>query len=89
MAARMCHPTAIHADTARNVLWIADTLNNKLRVYGLAKNELKTLNINYNLQSPAGVCVAQGAVFIANTHAHEILKLDLKTGRLARLAIST
>ena len=87
--ARMCHPTAIHADLARGVLWIADTLNHKLRVYGLAKNELKTLNVNYKLQSPSGVCVAQGAVWIANTAAHEILKLDLKTGRLARLPITT
>lgn len=88
MAARMCHPTAMHADNNRNVLWIADTLNNKLRVYGMAKSELKTLNINYALQAPSGVCVAQQAVWIANTHAHEILKLDLKTGRLARLPIT-
>ena len=89
IAARMCHPTAIFADSSRNVLWIADTLNNKLRVFGLAKAELKTLNINYALRSPAGVCVAQQAVWIANTHSHEILKLDLKTGRLARLPITT
>lgn len=89
MGARMCHPTAIHADLPRGVLWIADTLNHKLRVYALAKSELKTLNVNYKLQSPAGVCVAQQAVWIANTDAHEILKLDLKTGRLARLPITT
>jgi len=88
-AARMCYPTAMHADLQRGVLWIADTLNHKLRVYGLTKNELKTLNVNYKLQSPSGVCVAQGAVWIANTAAHEILKLDLKTGRLARLPITT
>lgn len=89
MAARMCHPSAVHADNARGVLWIADTLNHKLRVYSLAKTELKTLNLNYPLRSPAGVCVAQQAVWIANTDAHEILKLDLKTGRLARLPISS
>lgn len=89
MGARMCHPTAVHADLPRGVLWIADTLNHKLRVYALAKAELKTLNVNYRLQSPAGVCVAQQAVWIANTDAHEILKLDLKTGKLARLPITT
>lgn len=87
--ARMCHPTAMCADSARGVLWIADTLNHKLRVYGIAKAELKTLNLNYRLQSPAGVCVAQQAVWIANTDAHEILKLDLKTGRLSRVPISS
>jgi thiol-disulfide isomerase/thioredoxin len=89
MAARMCHPTAMHADGARGVLWIADTMNHKLRVYGIAKAELKTLNLNYKMQCPAGVCVAQQAVWISNTDAHEILKLDLKTGRLARLPITS
>jgi peroxiredoxin len=89
LGARMCHPTAIHADNARGVLWIADSMNHKLRVYNIAKAELKTLNVNYGLQSPEGVCVAQQAVWIANTNAHEILKLDLKTGRLARLPISS
>lgn len=88
-AGRMCHPSAVHADLARGVLWIADTLNHKLRVYAIAKNELKTLNVNYKLHGPAGVCVAQQAVWIANTDAHEILKLDLKSGRLARLPISS
>lgn len=87
MAARMCHPTAMFADSVRGMLWIADTLNHKLRVYHLAKGELKTLNINYRLGSPSGVCVAQQAVWIANTDLHEILKLDLKSGKLARLAI--
>lgn len=54
MAARMRHPSAMHADLARGVLWIADTLNHKSRVYSIAKGELKTLNVNYRLQSPAG-----------------------------------
>jgi len=89
MAARMCHPTAVFHDSVRKVLWIADTLNHKLRVYSIAKAELKTLNVNYRLQSPSGICVADQTVFIANTDAHEILRLDLRSGRLARLPITT
>jgi DNA-binding beta-propeller fold protein YncE/thiol-disulfide isomerase/thioredoxin len=85
---RMCHPCAIHADSARKMLWIADTLNHRLRAYSLLKGELKTLNLNYELQAPAGVCVAQQAIWITNTDAHELLKLDLKTGRLSRLPIA-
>jgi sugar lactone lactonase YvrE len=84
----MCHPCAIHADSARKMLWIADTLNHRLRAYSLLKGELKTLNLNYELQAPAGVCVAQQAIWITNTDAHELLKLDLKTGRLSRLPIA-
>jgi len=53
------------------------------------KAELKTVNLNSPLRSPAGVCVAQQAVWIANTDAHGILKLDLKTGRLARLPVTS
>ncbi len=87
-SARMCHPTALHFDSARGVLWVADTLNNKLRVYSIAKGEMKSLNINYALRSPSGVCVAQGFVYIANTDAHEVLRLDLKTGKLGRLVLT-
>lgn len=87
-AARMAHPTAIHADPPRGMLWIADGLNHKLRVFSLVKQEMKTLNVNYALQYPSGVCVAQQCVWIANSGAHEILKLDLKSGRLSRLPIS-
>jgi len=89
MGARMCHPTALFSDPVRKVLWIADTLNHKLRVYSIAKAELKTLNVNYRLQSPSGICVADQTVFIANTDAHEILRLDLRSGRLARLPVTT
>lgn len=85
--ARLAHAEALCLDAQRGVLWIADSLNDKLRVYGLAKAELKTLNANYKLQSPSGICLAQNAVWITNTDAHELLKLDLKTGRLGRVAI--
>jgi hypothetical protein len=85
--ARLQHPTAACFDAQRNVLWIADSYNNKIKVFSPSKNEIKTLNVNYKLQEPAGLALADNALWIANQNAHELLRLDLKTGKLSRIAV--
>ncbi|MCB1588860.1 MAG: hypothetical protein KDI56_08155 [Xanthomonadales bacterium] len=85
--ARLQHPMAVHVDAARNLIWLCDSFNNKLKVYALNKGEVKTINLKYALTEPMGLCVAKDAVWIANTGAHEILRLDLKGGKLSRLPI--
>lgn len=85
--ARLQHPMALHFDAARGLIWICDTFNNKLKVHALAKGEVKSINLKYTLTEPRGVCVARDAVWIANSGAHEILRLDLKGGKLSRLPI--
>lgn len=83
--ARMQYPRAMAFDAQRNVLWIADSYNGKLKVYSIVKRELKTLALNYRFSNPGGLAVGGGSLFIADTDAHELLRLDLKTGRMARL----
>lgn len=83
--ARMQYPRAMAFDAQRGVLWIADSYNGKLKVYSIVKRELKTLSLNYRFSNPGGLAVGNGALFIADTDAHELLRLDLKTGRMARL----
>ncbi len=85
--ARLQYPTSLCFDTMRNVLWIADSYNNKIKVYSPAKNEIKTLNVNYKLNHPSGMTIADQALWITNEHAHELLRLDLKSGRLARIPV--
>jgi thiol-disulfide isomerase/thioredoxin len=85
--ARLKYPSASCFDTQRQVLWIADSYNNKIKVYSPSKNEVKTLNVNYKLSEPAGLALADNALWIANQNAHELLRLDLKTGRLARTPV--
>lgn len=85
--ARLQHPMALHMDAARGLVWICDSFNNKLKVYTLAKGEVKSINLKYALTEPMGVCVARDSVWIANTGAHEVLRLDLKGGKLSRLPI--
>jgi hypothetical protein len=85
--AKLQHPTASCFDAQRGVLWIADSYNNKIKVYSPSKNEVKTLNVNYKLHEPAGLTLADNALWIANQNAHEILRLDLKTGKLSRVPV--
>jgi thiol-disulfide isomerase/thioredoxin len=85
--ARLKFPSASCFDAQRQVLWIADSYNNKIKIYSPAKNEVKTLNVNYKLSEPAGLTIADNALWIANQNAHELLRLDLKTGRLNRVAV--
>lgn len=85
--ARMQNPTASCYDHQRNVLWIADSYNNKIKVFSPSKNEVKTLKVNYALREPAGLALADNALWIANQNAHELLRLDLKTGKLVRVPV--
>lgn len=87
-AARLAGPKGLCADHTRNVLWIADSLNGKLKVHALAKAETKTLNLNYPLNDPCGLSMAPGCLWLSNSNAHELLKLDMKTGKLLRVTIS-
>lgn len=88
LQARLAGPRAVLFDPGRNVLWIADSVNGKLKVHALAKGETKTLGLNYPLQAPGGLALAGGNLWLANTDAHELLKLDMKTGKLLRVTIS-
>lgn len=87
-SARLQHPGSVCFDSTRNVIWIADSFNNKIKVYSIAKNEVKTLNVNYKLHEPHGLTIADNALWIANTNAHELLRLDLKTGKLGRINVA-
>jgi sugar lactone lactonase YvrE len=86
--ARLQHPGNILFDAQRNVIWIADSYNNKIKVYSISKNEVKTLNVSYKLQEPQGMTIADNALWVVNQNAHELLRLDLKTGKLGRINVS-
>ena len=49
--------------------------------------QLRTLNLPYRFQEPAGLSLAAGALWIANTNAHEIVRVDLGSGQVKRLTI--
>jgi len=85
--ARLQCPYAVCADPQAPILWIADTLNNKLRALSLRGSGLRTLMVRYKFQEPAGISSASGSLWIANTNAHEVVRLDSANGAIRKVPI--
>ena len=85
--ARLQHPLAVCAD-ARGLVFVADSYNGKIKALNLRSGELRALNLPYRFNEPAGLSLAAGALWIANTNAHEIVRVDLGSGQIKRLTIS-
>lgn len=88
-SASLQHPQAIALSPDAPQLWIADGGNGRLRRLRLGGGELATVALPRPLQGPAGLAVAAGAVWIADTDAHAVLRYDLASGELAELPIGT
>ena len=84
--ARLQHPLAVCADP-RGLIFVADSYNGKIKALNMRSGELRTLNLPYHLDEPAGLSLANGALWIANTNAHEIVHVDLGSGQIKRLTI--
>jgi hypothetical protein len=85
--ARLQQPLGLCTDLQAPILWIADTLNNKLRALSLRGSGLRTLMVRYKFQEPSGISSAAGSLWIANTNAHEIVRLDSSNGAIRRVPI--
>ncbi|MFB9863249.1 thioredoxin-like domain-containing protein [Rufibacter immobilis] len=69
-----CMGIAVHGGN----LYIADTYNGKIKVMDLAKERIKTLVAG--LEEPNGLLFYQGLLWLTNTNAHELWKVNLETG---------
>ncbi|MGN6512698.1 MAG: thioredoxin-like domain-containing protein [Lysobacteraceae bacterium] len=85
--ARLQDPQAIALDPEAPVLWIADAGNDLLRTLRLGGGELATWALPQRLHNPGGIAVAEGAVWIADTDAHAVLRLDTRSGALQRVPV--
>ncbi len=81
---------------AEGKLYIADTYNNKLRVYDPAKKELTTFLGGTEgagwfmaplFSEPAGISYASGKLYVADTNAHRIRVVDLRTREVSTLRL--
>ncbi|MFC6996294.1 thioredoxin-like domain-containing protein [Rufibacter roseus] len=59
-------------------LYLADTYNGKVKVLDLQKEQIKT--VVAGLDEPNDVLFHQGSLWITNTNAHELWKVNLETG---------
>ena len=80
--ARLQNPRAIALSPDTPLLWIADSGNGKLRTLRLGGGELSTVPLPRRLHGVAGLSIAAGAVWIAETDAHAVLRFDPATGEL-------
>ncbi|WP_394004782.1 redoxin domain-containing protein [Luteimonas sp. WGS1318] len=85
--ARLQNPQALALDPGAPVLWIADSGNDTLRRLRLGGGELTTFELPQRLHAPAGLAVSADAVWIADTDAHAVLRLDPVTGALRHVPI--
>jgi thiol-disulfide isomerase/thioredoxin len=86
-SARLQHPLAACAD-ARGLVFVADSYNDKIKAVNLRSGEVRALNLPYRLHEPSGLALGAGALWVANTNAHEIVRVDLGNGQIKRLIIA-
>ncbi|NUS37907.1 MAG: hypothetical protein HOQ02_02630 [Lysobacter sp.] len=85
--ARLQDPQAIALDPDAPLLWIADAGNDLLRSLRLGGGELATWSLPQRLHNPGGLAAAGGAVWIADTDAHAVLRLDTRSGALQHVPV--
>lgn len=85
--ARLQQPQALALDPDSPRLWIADSGNDVLRTLRLGGGELSTFELPRPLHGPSGLAVADGVVWIADTDAHAVLRLDTRDGTMSHVPI--
>lgn len=85
-SARLQHPLDVAMDP-RGIAFIADTYNGKIKALSLKSGAVRSLNVNYRLLEPGGLSIAAGALWVANTNAHEVVRIDLASGVGKRVPI--
>ncbi|MGB3046718.1 thioredoxin-like domain-containing protein [Dokdonella sp.] len=85
-SARLQNPLAVAMDP-RGIVFIADSYNGKIKALSLKSGAVRALNVNYRLLEPGGLSIGAGALWLANTNAHEIVRIDLASGVGKRVPI--
>ncbi len=85
--AMLQQPQALALDGETAVLWIADSGNDQLRNLRLGGGEVSSVTLPQRLHAPAGLVVADGVVWIADTDAHAVLRFDIADGSLRQIPI--
>jgi sugar lactone lactonase YvrE len=85
--AQLQHPCGIAVDQSGTILWVADSFNNKIKALSLRGGGVRTLALSYRFHEPNGIAVAAGSLWIANTNAHEVVRIDTGSGAITHLPI--
>ena len=87
-AARLQYPLDITTDQTRKSLWVADTFNNKIRKVRIDNQLVTSYQVDRRLDEPGGLAFGGNTLYIANTNAHEIVRVNLRSGTTEPLNVS-
>jgi DNA-binding beta-propeller fold protein YncE len=85
--ARLQYPLAVVKDPDTAHLWVLDSYNNAIRKLKLGGGEVTRFELSSKLQCPSAMAASSGALWIANTNAHEVLHVDTSSGAVRRLPV--
>ena len=75
--ARLQHPLGVATDPKRHCLWIADTYNHKIKKLDINSKSIYSFLAPKNVTEPGGLAVCGDILWVANTNAHQLLRIDL------------
>lgn len=85
--ARLQCPQGLCPDPRIALLWISDTYNHCIRMLRLGGNDLRKLELDYRLHEPTGIAALPGVLYVSNSAAHEVLRIDIEAGSVRRLPV--
>lgn len=82
------HPSALALEPQLSELWIADAFNGSLKMLALRGGASRAWAGEYRFHEPGGISIAAGRVFVANTNAHEVVRIELRDGSAHRVPVA-
>jgi DNA-binding beta-propeller fold protein YncE len=86
-AARLQYPLDIASDTVQGMLWVCDTYNNRIRRIGINSGVVSSILPGWPLDEPGGLAFDGNTLYIANTNAHEVLRMNPDSGKTEALNV--
>ncbi len=83
------YPSAICVSGDSGVAWILDSFNGKVRRLDLKNGELSTPDFDIELHEPRAMCVHGQNLWIADTNAHRIVKIDTNSRKAQVLEVAS
>ena len=84
---KLQYPLALAKDPDASYVWVLDSYNNAIKKLRLGGGEVLRFDIEHKLHRPSALAIGQGSLWIANTDAHEVLRIDAASGAVRRLPI--
>lgn len=85
--ARLQWPRAIALDPHDPLLWVADAGNDRICTLRLGGGVVSGYSLPQRLHNPGGIACGEDALWIADTGAHALLRLDGRDGTLRHVPV--